>query len=298
VASSLRRRLALVAAIALTVGGCTVRTAYHFLDSALLWSLGDYIDWQGDQKDTARALIREFHQWHRYSELPRYAREVRALAGDLAGPVDRHTVDRHAQALTAAWRGFMQQLAEPAADLFSELSTAQIDSLLATLAERERKDRRDALRQTPAEVRQQRYGVMAKGTERLVGSLTAEQRALISAWTAALQDLEQQSLDHRAAWREHFAEVLRDRDGPPPLQTRLRPLFSEPDLLWSEAYRRSLEYNEGLTHQLLVDLANSMTAKQRRKATQRLYRLAADFEALGQSPPASFTATRDAAASL
>lgn len=287
-AARVLRLLAVLTAVVL--GGCAIRVGYQVLDTALLWSLGKYIDWEGDQKRHARALIRELHEWHRQRELPRYASNLRALADDLENHVDAAVVTRHGDALTASWLELAQRLADPAATLLSGLSPQQTDALLATLADQEHQQRRDYLRRSPAEHRREHAAAMTGAIERLTGRLSGDQRRLIETWSAALPDSGEQSLAQHSAWRRHFAAALDRRGDPAQLQAELAQLFGEPHSLWSEKYRQQMAASEQLTVQLLADLANALSAGQRRRATQRLRDIATELDGLSTPPAAAVAA--------
>lgn len=276
------KNLAILLLITVTLGGCAVRVAYHFLDVAMLWSLDDYIDFEGDQRSQAKAYIKEFHRWHRYNELPEYAVNFDALADDLEGQVDVATIDHYAELLLAGWENIMRSLAPPSAQLLAQFDDDQIQGLVDTLAEEEEEDREDYAEESREDVLKERYDFMADTSKRLAGKLTEEQEAMIRQWAASLQDMDEMTLEQRSQWRQAFFAALQDRSDVEKLEQELIVLYTDPYRFWSDDYRQTMEYNQALTHQLLADLANSMTDKQRNKATKRLRNIASDFRALSK----------------
>lgn len=268
--------------VATTLGGCAVRVAYHFLDVAMLWSLDDYIDFEGDQRREAKVAIKDFHRWHRYVELPVYAVNFDALANDLEEPVTVETIDNYGQLLLAGWDNIMQALVTPSVDILSQLSDKQVQEMLETLAEAEQEDREDYDEQTTEDVLEERYDFMADAAKKLAGSLNEQQQTMIKDWAASLRNMGDMSLDHRSQWREQFANALQDRADKAQLELNLTALYTDPYQFWSESYRENMTYNEALTHQLLADLANSMTDKQRKRAVKRLRAIAGDFRTLSK----------------
>ena len=282
------KNLILLLFLVVTLGGCAVRIAYLYLDVMLLWSLDDYIDLDKEQKAHAKKLIKDFHQWHRYNELPKYAKTLNALAGDLNGYLTAKTIGHYAEGMTDTWIDMMRKLATPAAKFLNGLSQEQIDGMLKTMADEEKDDQRDHLTQTREELHQERYDFMVGGGKRLAGPPTPEQKAMVKQWAASLDDVEQMSLDHRSYWRNRLVVILKNRSDPERLERELRQLFGEPYLDWSEDYQQTMADNEVMTYQLFADLANSMTTNQRHRAIGRLRAIAADFEALSDSPPDAF----------
>ncbi len=264
------------------LGGCAVRVAYHFLDIAMLWSLDDYIDFEGSQRAEAKSAIKQFHQWHRYNELPVYAENFEALANDLEAPVTAGTMRQYSEKILAGWETIMAELAAPSASILSQLNDQQVQELVDTMAEEEQDDLDDYQQETEEDVLEERYEFMEKAATKLAGKLNNEQRTVIKTWAASLHDMGQMSIDHRSKWRQRFAEVLQDRADAATLEQELLILYTQPKRFWSESYQQSMDYNEQLSLQLLADLSNSMTDKQRKHATKRLRTYAGDFRALSK----------------
>lgn len=276
------KNIVLLLVLCASLGGCAVRVAYLFLDVALLWSLDDYIDFEGDQRSQAKVAIKEFHKWHRYNELPRYAATFEALAADLEGPVTIETIRRYSDITFEDWQGIMRGLAAPSAKILSQLNDEQIQQLVDTMAEEERDDREDYAEETEEDVREDRYDFMDSAAKKLAGRLNDEQRTLIARWAASMHNMSEMSLDHRSRWRGEFVKILQNRSDVAILKQELEVLFAQPYLFWNEGYQQSMDHNETLTLQLFADLANSMTKKQRKKATKRLRNIASDFRSLSK----------------
>lgn len=276
------RTLLLLLIITLGLGGCAVRVAYHFLDVALLWSLDDYIDFEGDQRGQAKLAIKDFHRWHRYTELPVYAANFDALADDLEGEVSVATIDHHGDLLLAGWNNIMAALVAPSVDILSQLTDQQVQDMLETLAEEERDDREDYAEESQEDVLEERFDFMADASKKLAGKLNDEQEAMIWQWAGSLHDMGASSLEQRNQWRDEFARALENRHDREQLERELTVLYTDPYRFWSDEYRANMEYNRAQTHQLLADLANSMTDKQRNRAVKRLRAIAGDFRALSK----------------
>jgi hypothetical protein len=277
------KNIALLLVLVFALGGCAVRISYMFLDVALLWSLDDYIEFEGQQRTGAKVAIAEFHEWHRYNELPEYALLFESLADDLERPVTPATMAQYSDQALAAWQDIMRGMAAPSATILAQLNQQQIQVLVDTMAKEEQEDLDDYKNETPQEVQQDRYKFMHNAVSKLAGKLNDEQRTRIRVWAVKLRDTGQMSIEQRSNWRERFVQILQARDDVDKLEQELTLLFVQPYLFWSEGYQQSMSYNRELTVQLLAELANSLTDSQRSHATHRLRSFAADFRALSSS---------------
>jgi hypothetical protein len=61
-----------------------------------------------------------------------------------------------------------------------------------------------------------------------------------------------------------------ERQNKQQLEETLLVLFANPDQLWSDEYRRAIEKNQHLVMQLIFDINQTLTDKQRRKLVRKL----------------------------
>lgn len=271
----------------LLIGGCTVRMSYPFLDWVMYWSLDDYFDFDRDQRKMVKTAIGEFHHWHRYQELPQVAADFEALASELAFPaaeqaVTAERVSFYGDKLLEGWRRLMLQLVDPTVELLASLSDEQAEELFAKLVDDEEDTADDYARESLEERIEIRAEYMQNAAKKIVGKLTEEQLALIQAWAPKLAESTELSIDHSQRWRERLKATLQDREDKALMKETITQLFAYPDQYWSDDYRAAIEQNRSTTDQLIADLLNSMTDKQRAKITRKLGKLASDFRALSK----------------
>ncbi len=119
---SLRLRLCAAALCLLLAGGCSmVRIGYGHFDSVATWMAHDWFDLDAAQRDDFARRFERLHAWHRYGELPEYARFLEAV---------QQRARRGLRAADMLWLvdGFRQRYARIAAQ-----GAADAAALLATL---------------------------------------------------------------------------------------------------------------------------------------------------------------------
>src|SRR5687768_1770525 len=84
------RFLLLLSAVALSVTACT-NYFYNRLDTLAAWYIQDLVSLDDDQRSDLRSWLEGTLQWHRRSELRRYATFLRNLAGTANRPGDSTT---------------------------------------------------------------------------------------------------------------------------------------------------------------------------------------------------------------
>jgi hypothetical protein len=276
------KTLALLIAISLATAACAVRVGYEFLDVAMMWSLDDYIDFDSQQRDDAKDVVKEFHQWHRINALPDYAVQLDALASDLEKPVSIDTMRYYSELIFTAWQEVMQALALPSAKILADVTPAQIREMQLIMEAKDQDDRNDLKSEPLSKLYHERYEFMDKAASRLTGKLNDQQRILIRRWATSLQDTRQMSVDNRSAWRERFIAIISEHASVDVMAQQLSQLYTQPYQFWSNSYEQSMDYNRERTLKLVTELANSMTDKQRAHAIKRLRGVAEDFRALSR----------------
>ncbi len=75
-------------------------------------------------------------------------------------------------------------------------------------------------------------------------------------------------------------ETLAKRQDKEYLANALTTLFAHPEKLWTKEYRHQIETNEELLVQLLFEINNTLTEKQRKKVIKRLKSFTKDLRSL------------------
>src|SRR5687768_15804454 len=179
--SALARLSRLLCVLLLAAGatGCA-KLFYNRLDSLAAWYVGNLVSLDDHQQSTLRAWLAQTLEWHRETELGRYAKFLRELSADVAQPSGRVTYQRALDRVEGFAQDFTAQTAPQAARLLMELSPAQVEEFLANLEEQSNErseDDREAIRDGKWQANQ------IKNTQRQVkrwtGAITEEQKLLV-----------------------------------------------------------------------------------------------------------------------
>lgn len=281
--SGARRWLALL--LCLICCGCStgLKLAYNHLDTLASWQLGKLVDLDAPQKQQFKRAFDTFWRWHRGTQLPIYATDLRALAQTLEhAPTEPEIaaafdlIDHHAE---TAWRHVESDVAA----LIANLSDAQVAQFIDHQRMMVEHDERKLNGLSAEQMRKRFFKDHAERYESWLGDLNSAQKQRIErAWMDGLPALSdpnrrrQRSLDDIT----HFAAVLEQRHQPD-FALRLRNLDMDPTL--PEETRRETAAREAREKQLSIDIYTRMDDAQRERLRKKLLDFAADCETLSRA---------------
>ena len=269
-----------LAAGALLVAACSTadfayRNAgflYEQAPSFLLWSIDDYLDLTGVQKDFARERLDRALAWHRASALPEYARFLADLGRQGDAGLDESALREDRDRLRAFYRAIARHLLPDAADLFAMLDDGQVNELARGLARADEK----IVEEAPG-LRARNVGRVLDHLEAWTGKLSPAQRELVKSRMRAQPDT---TAARVAEWRVRqgrLVVLLRQR---PPRDAMVRSLdgLLFDTAAWRDpAYARAVEARETAMIGMLADLARTLTPGQVGHIRERIRGLQADI---------------------
>jgi hypothetical protein len=264
------RTLLAVLAISIFASGCTIKLAYNFLDWGLYWQMEDYVKFNRDQSSLVKDELSKLVDWHRSDELPKYADQLEKLSNGLENGLTVEQLDDTYNSLSIGWQRIVIKTLPAATDIMSKLTDQQVNDFFEILIEEEQDDARDIERDTEEKLSEERAEYLSKKISDLIGKLNDEQKTLIVQWAPRIQPTAQLSLDHTIQWRIKMQSTMVERQNKQQLEETLLVLFANPDQLWSDKYRRAIEKNQHLVMQLIFDINQTLTDKQRRKLVRKL----------------------------
>jgi len=280
-----RRRWAIAVLLALALGGCGVGLVYPRLDTLGAWYVEELVPLDDSQSSELERLLEARLDWHRDSELVRYAAFLRGMSDSVQRRTDAGTWRDAARQAEVFWRDLGAGLAPVAIALGPTLTDAQVDELIRNLAEKDDEEWEEYADRTPEQRIERRQKSWRRGIERYTGRLDDTQRALVDSRAAASNSAIPEWLEYRRAWRAELAATLRVRADPAQFEPRIQRLFAHPDDWWTPGYRAALERRRNDLIGLLVDLDATLTPRQRAAAGREFASLAAELEALSKSGP-------------
>lgn len=286
-APPLRRFVRLLCVLLLAAGaaGCA-KLVYNRLDTLAAWYVGNLVSLDDEQRSTLRNWLAQTLEWHRESELGRYAKFLREFAAEVAHPSSRANYQQALDRVEGFAADFTAQTAPEAARLLMELSPAQVEEFLANLEKKSNErsqDDRDAIREGTWQANQ------VKNTQRQVkrwtGAITEEQKLLVREMSQHIQPTTPEWLESQRRWRTALGDALEDamRDAisnRDTAQERILQLLREPDTQWTPQYKTKETSNREQMLSLLTALDASLTAAQRERMQRELTNLAEQLEAL------------------
>jgi hypothetical protein len=276
----------LAVALVILLTGCTSTFVYNRLDTLVAWYLEGLVTLDQRQRADLREWLGETLDWHRDSELERYAQFVRVLADQSATPADRTTFESAEEQFREFTANVARRSAPDAAKLILDLSDRQVEELTANLEEQgqERLAKEKKLL-SKGKWHDRRAKQITKQFRRWVGDTNPEQQALIRDTSQKLEPSYPEWLESQRAWRAALRTSLAKRhQNASVAAAELTVLLTDPDRFWTDAYRRKLEANRARTLSLLVELNASLSAQQRGELQRRLTKFAEELESLAHNP--------------
>ena len=277
--SALARRF--VAAIALcALAGCGLNLLYPRLDSVVGFYLQDLVTLDDAQAAALSQTLAGNLEWHRRSELVRYASFLRDLAGEVESGAGREDWLAASRRTEEYWRDIFEQAAPGYTALARTFSDAQVDELLANLAREDEETWQEFAERTPAQRAARREKTLARALERFTGPLTPTQRAAVRAHVASSPSFMAQWRVNRRVWREALAGALSQRTDGVEFERRMFVLIARPDDLWTPQYRAAVERRREALAVLMADIDAQLTPQQRAAARRQFLALADEVQGL------------------
>lgn len=268
---------------ALLLGGCSLtRLAYDHLPVMLRWQAGDYVDFTPQQDRDFKLEIARVIAWHRRSQLPLYAADLRGLAGEVrAGPLSPGQVRAFSDRVDQHWDDLAEAAVPGYVHLHSELDDAQVADMVRRIGQQLERRARKRLEQSEPERRQRLAGDMDERLDQWIGRPTPQQRQMVQAWAAQVRLTTPEDQVQRRANLERYAALLATRRDPG-FADRVRAFIQAPEGDAETQARDRAERERWLD--LLAALTATLDAAQREHLRQRLLAYAQDFEALAAEP--------------
>lgn len=272
--------LVLALCAALGLAGCGTQLLYNRLDMVLHLYVSTQVSLQDSQSVGLRTVLRGLLDWHRRSELPKYAQFVEGLAADAARPLGRARIDRARLEVEALWRDSVARGAPDAARWLAQLKPAQLDELFASLGEDDADQREEYCDAPEAQRRREREKTLRDSLEDWVGRLDAAQRALVSERFARVTSTGCGWVENRVRFRAEMRRTIDGRDAIADYPGTLARLLMRPEDQWDAGYRARFDANREVVVSLLADLDATLEPRQRRRLVEKLSGYARDFREL------------------
>lgn len=280
-------RLPLLLVACLGFAGCT-HFFYNRLDTLAAWYIQDLVSLDDAQRSDLRSWLESTLQWHRSSELMRYAKFLRNLADRAVKPGNATTYRNIESQIEEFGSRLVERAAPDAARLLMRLTPEQLTELEANLAKKSRERNKDSIEAlAKGKWHEQRAKDIEKQLKRWTGSVTKEQHQLIAQLSTQFDSTTTDWLESQAHWRKAMFGALRERftaeQSPAAVEERILALLRKPESQWTGAYRAKATQNREQSLRVLAALDASLTPEQRNRLQRELDQLAQQLAAMIQS---------------
>jgi hypothetical protein len=275
------KQIAALLIFTLALGACSrVGLAYRNLDVIIPWSLSDYVDMNGEQKDWFNDRLREHLSWHCTTQLPGYLDWLDRLQAMVESNqvTDAALQERTAEAKQAIAET-AREITPSAIELLQGLDDKQVAEMNDAFAKDLRKRQQEYVKPPLAQQIKERGERMEKRLNDWLGPLSDTQKQRVAAWTNALGDQNTQWIANRAHWQQQFSAAVAQRQSPE-FPQRIETLLVNRERLWTADYREAYAHTEAQARSLFVDLMAQSTPQQRERLLKKIEKVRKDFNDL------------------
>jgi hypothetical protein len=286
-----RWRAWIIAVCVAVLSGCSaVRLAYNQAPELAYWWLDGYVDFSDQQAPQARAALADWFAWHRGTQLGDYASFLAMAQQDVQ-------TDASAEQMCRWWDDLRRRLERafergvPAlAELVRTLRPDQVQHIERRYYKADEDFKADFLQTTRAEQLEASIKRTVSRAETLYGKLDDAQRGLVARAMARSPFDGQLWLLERQARQREIVQTLRmlvaEQADTGRVQAALRVFAAHAALSPRANYRAYAQRLTEFNCVFAVQLHNSTTPEQRRRAVERLKGWEDDLRSLAaQSPP-------------
>jgi hypothetical protein len=253
---------------------------YNRLDSLVGFYIEGLVDLTPEQSAQLEGTLAGNLQWHRESELQRYADFLRELAGTVDAGLERVRMLEASRRAEAYWRDIFEQAAPGYSALALTFTDAQVEQLIAGFAREDDEEYEEYANRNAVQRATQREKSVRKFLERFTGPLSASQRTLVREYVARTPSTMEEWRATRQRWRASLEETLQARAETPEFHARMLQLIARPDDLWTPQFRIAVAASRDSFSALVVELDATLTPAQRAATKRELIALASQVEKL------------------
>ncbi len=264
----------------LLTAACSSSFVYNRLDTLAGWYLGSLVSLDTNQHEQLRQWLTQTLDWHRQSELQRYADFLRNLSQRLLRPGTPTSYEQTQKQFEVFWSDLIAKTAPEAAALLQRLSPAQVDELIDNMDDKARERARDEP-DDPAQWRRDQNKGLARAVKRWTGSVSDQQKTLIAATVSQLEPSQAEWLASQRAWQQALHAAL---DEPPSTarSARIEQLLRDASNEWTQEYVDKSQRNRQRYMDLIASLDATLSARQREHLRSELLKLAGQLDSIAR----------------
>lgn len=245
------------------------------------WQIGKYVSLDSKQKKYLSENFKEFHQWHRQTQLPIYAEYIDTLITHLTTEkIDGQWIHGETDKLQIFIDASVKRLKPTLATLMSTLSDEQVEEVLDNLAKERKKYKKKYVDISEKKQRRKRREELVDYISPFFGSFTEQQKQWLEEWLDQLQTHEPLTLKQQELWAKKVEDAMMHRNNIELINSKLDGIIIYRTDDWAPELQRILDHNQEATYSLLAKLVNNQTEKQKKKMLSKLKNYQKDFISL------------------
>lgn len=266
-------RLACIVVLVLcaaSIGGCTVKIAYRFLDWGLQFKLNHYLSLNAAQSQQAERAIKNFHRWHQRHELPIYVTFLKEAKTRLAGPsFTAEEIGTYREQLKKFGEQSLDQLLPSIAAILQSLDAKQKQQLFKTLNQDQKEYEGLYVKPPMEEIRESLESDATKTLKKYMGRLNEAQKSRIKTWSQAIKPFGAAASSEQDRWEQLMGQLL-NQPGQSDFSFQLKNLMMYDFSAWQIENRLIAEHNQAATYHVMADILNSRTPEQNTSLIEKL----------------------------
>lgn len=264
-------RTGLILFLLIALSACTTKVAYNFLHWAIEWKVQRLVKLHGEQKILTQKAIKDFHHWHRATQLPQYADYLRLLQTRLnEGPITANEIHTETDKVQVLVDQSVEKVLPDATEVLSMLSDAQVQELLKNVAEERDEYKEEYVDPSTSKRQKLYYKKFLKHSQDWLGTLSKAQKEQVRTWSEQLEPFETLNLEQQKIWEQDLEKILAQRHDKTALFKGLQNLMFHRTDNWQPELEKILDRNQALSYQLIADLLNGMSEGQRKHMNKKI----------------------------
>ena len=269
-----------VSTLLLNVSCNSIKFAYNQADWLVLNQINKIACLDSEQSDSVEKEIDSFLAWHRKSELPIYAQNLRKLGNALnAGPLDKNIYEETQSFFETTQDRTIAKVKPFLVDFLASIPPKQIKCTISNNEEKN-KDKEEKMDMDRDKYYEKVKEEMSEHAETWLGSVTAEQVAMIDTVIPPQEEeIAYKKITERR--KDYFTKLLLNPDIELKKKKMLE-LIDNPESFYTQEELKLVKKRRERSKNGLWKLAQTLTEKQRKTLAKPLLEYAEDFEELSK----------------
>jgi len=263
--------------LAVFISGCSFRFVYNHLDWWTHWYLDDYVTLNAQQQQDFDEQFEQLHLWHRKTQLPLYAEQLKNLKVAIKTELDGEQVLENLTQFIHHWQNFLIVTAPKLQPLAYSLSAQQKQQLLQAIKNSHQENLDDYEALNDAEWLEERADEQIVQLKGWFGKLTRAQKAQVRQMSSGFQRAFMSRMQYREVWTEQFAALLNGNFPEQQFNVEFYRLFVNGRSLRGETLNAITTNNSQVFAEIFVYMVTTATDKQRKRINKKLDKVIGDL---------------------